>query len=176
MLPFLRAWTQEIVILIVLAGIIDLALPSGVMRKYVDYAVSLILLLLLLGPVTALLAGEVDLTALQAQPDERHELWELPLRPLSDQSTWLTYELLLKDRIAGLARAEPLVAAVRVEVSLERDTQSPSLGRPTRVLLTLTPKDGAEPEDYREMLTRLRTTLMQSLGLSYTAVTFQAAR
>ncbi|MBS3984188.1 MAG: stage III sporulation protein AF [Selenomonadales bacterium] len=174
--PFLRAWTQEIVILIILATVIDLALPSGTMRKYVDYTVSLVLLLVLLGPVAALLAGGFDLSALEVPAGARGGIEELSLTPLSDQSVWLTYELLLRDRIAALARTEPSVTAATVALSLDRETRSPDFGRIVAVRLTLTVDNGTSPASIEALQSRLQTALLRDYGLNPAAVTFQVAR
>lgn len=162
--------------MIILATVIDLALPSGTMRKYVDYTVSLVLLLVLLSPVAALLAGGFDLSALEVPAGVRGGIEELSLTPLSDRSVWLTYELLLRDRIATLARTETAVTAATVALSLERDTRSPDFGRIVAVRLTLTVDNGTTPAAFEALQGRLQAGLRRDFGLDPTQVTFQVAR
>jgi len=173
---FLRAWTQEIVILIILATVIDLALPSGTMRKYVDYAMSLVLLLVLLGPIAVLFTDGVDLSALETLVGARGGIESTSLAPLSDQSVWLTYELLLEDRIEALVRAEPLVTAARAAISFYRDTENPNFGRIWAVQLTLTVDNSTSPSAIDALRTRLQAALAHNYGLDPTRVTFQVAR
>ncbi|MBT9176455.1 MAG: hypothetical protein DDT20_00774 [Firmicutes bacterium] len=113
------------------------------------------------------------MTALQVGAIQRCGIGEVLLRPLSEQSTWLTYELLLEGRIAELAWTEPLVTAALVEVSLEREAASPHFAQPTHVLLTLTVKDGVLSTAYGEMLARLRGVLADRYDLSPAAITMQ---
>jgi stage III sporulation protein AF len=174
--PFLRAWTQEIVILIILATVVDLGLPSGTLRKYVDYALSLVLLLVLLGPIASLLAGGFDLSPLEAPAGAMGGIEGMSLAPLSDRSIWLTYELMMQDRIAALARTEPAVTAATVALSLERDTRSPYFGRITALRLTLTVDDGTTPASIEALQSRLQAALQRDFGLDPTQVTFQVAR
>jgi len=176
LIPILRAWTQEIVILMVLATVVDLALPSGAMKKYVEYAVSLMLLLLLLTPVTELLTGEGELATMLASANLQTRGVLTPLAPLSAQSTWVAYELLLEDRIVAIARSESQVIAAQAEVSFDRDRQSPTFGRPTRVLLILQLQQDIQQRAADEILTRLRAELEAAFGLHPTQVAFRVAR
>ncbi|HKM40011.1 MAG TPA: stage III sporulation protein AF [bacterium] len=53
-MTWLRDWVQTVIILVLFAGFLELLLPSGNMKPMVQVLVGLFVLLILLGPVTAM--------------------------------------------------------------------------------------------------------------------------
>ncbi|MBS3872820.1 MAG: stage III sporulation protein AF [Firmicutes bacterium] len=137
MMEFLRLWVQDIVVLLVLALVVDMALPSGPQKRYVDYALGLMLLLLLLNPVKHILDNELNVAAMLAQAEAESDRRLMVHEPLSAQSTWLTYRMILEDRISELAAEHKEVITAQAEVSLEQAEGSANFGRPTAILLTI---------------------------------------
>ncbi|XEC92851.1 stage III sporulation protein AF [Paenibacillus tarimensis] len=59
-MAWLSDWLRQIIAIILLAGIIDLLLPSSVYQRYVRLVVGLLILLTLLSPVLRLLQGDFN--------------------------------------------------------------------------------------------------------------------
>ncbi|MEW6082623.1 MAG: stage III sporulation protein AF [Bacillota bacterium] len=55
----LKEWARDIVFILVLAGILELLLPSGSTRKYVKVVMGLIVVLVVLNPVLSLVKGSL---------------------------------------------------------------------------------------------------------------------
>jgi len=130
MLDFLREWIKEIVILLVLATFIDLALPSSSLKKYVDYTVGLILLLLLLSPVLKLIDSELDVSTMLASAEQYSGRAMVTVEPLSDKSAWLAYQLVLEARVVQLATEFAAVQSATASVTVDQNSSSPSYGNP----------------------------------------------
>ncbi|MBT9135832.1 MAG: hypothetical protein DDT34_00897 [Firmicutes bacterium] len=64
------------------------------------------------------------------------------LDPLSLQSTWLTYELVLENRVAQISEEHEDVVKAKAEVTLEQAEDSAHFGMPTRVLLKVQLRQG----------------------------------
>lgn len=164
MFGFLREWIQEIVILLVLATFIDLALPNSSLKKYVDYTVGLILLLLLLTPVLKLLDSELDVSALLASAEHQSgRAMVTAAEPLSDKSAWLAYHLVLEARVVQLAQESEVVQSATATVTVDQNSASPSYGNPLTVDLAVRLRkplvEGDSGEAFVQQLSdKLRTT------------------
>ncbi|MBT9157180.1 MAG: hypothetical protein DDT36_00158 [Firmicutes bacterium] len=142
MMVFLRGWVQDIVVLLVLTLVVDSALPNGGVKRYVDYAVGLMLLLLLLSPINTFINNELDLSSMLATAEVLGGRRLKILDPLSLQSTWLTYELVLENRVAQISEEHEDVVKAKAEVTLEQAEDSAHFGMPTRVLLKVQLRQG----------------------------------
>ena len=138
MFAFLREWIQEIVILLVLATFIDLALPNSSLKRYVDYTVGLILLLLLLTPVLRFLDSELDVSALLASAEHHSgRAMVTAAQPLSDKSSWLAYSLVLEARVVQLAQESDAIHSATATVTVDQNSASTSYGNPSTIELTV---------------------------------------
>lgn len=54
-MEFITNWVTQIIIFLLLAAIIDLLIPNNVMKKYIQFVVALILILIFLKPIFSLL-------------------------------------------------------------------------------------------------------------------------
>ncbi|KAF0197415.1 MAG: stage III sporulation protein AF [Bacillota bacterium] len=164
MFAFLREWIQEIVILLVLATFIDLALPNSSLKKYVDYTVGLILLLLLLTPVLKLINSELDVSTRLASAEQHSgRAMVTAVEPLSDKSAWLAYNLVLEARVAQLAEEIDIIQSATATVTVDQNSASPSYGNPTTIELTVALRKPLAESDSGEQIRRqlsdkLRTT------------------
>ncbi len=70
MLNWLSSWLQQIIAVVLLAGLIDLLLPNKVMQRYVRLVAGLIILLTIMSPIIRLLQGDFN-----AKLDQDVEGW-----------------------------------------------------------------------------------------------------
>jgi len=159
MLSFLREWVQEIVVLLILATVIDLALPNSSLKRYVDYTVGLILLLLLLTPVMRLLGSELDVSAMLATAEQRSGRTMVTSQTLSDNSSWLAYKLVLEERIKQLVKEIGEVQSVSAEVEVDKNSASITYGNPIAIVVHIKLSKGAAEAPGAEQIDEmLRTT------------------
>lgn len=165
MLSFLREWIQEIVVLLVLATFIDLALPSSSLKKYVDYAVGLILLLLLLSPIMRLMAQDIDISAMLAF-SEQYAGRVVVTEPLSDNSSWLAYQLVLEERVRQLVQESEGVRSVNAQVTVDKNSASSSYGNPTDIVVEVKlAQRGLSQDQCDRLKTELECRLRTTYGL-----------
>ena len=178
MFSFLREWIQEIVILLVLATFIDMALPNSTLKKYVDYTVGLILLLLLLTPVLKFLDSELDVSAMLAIAEHQSgRAMVTAAEPLSDKSSWLAYHLVLEARVVQLAKEVDVIQTATAKVTVDQNSASPSYGNPTTIELTVTLRKPLDEGDSRETLKhQLSEKLRTTYGLETTQVRIDIKR
>lgn len=65
MLDFLKEWTINIVMLVLFIVIIEMLLPRGKMKKYVNLLTGTILIIVIIEPITGLFGRNFDFTAAQ---------------------------------------------------------------------------------------------------------------
>lgn len=178
MFTFLREWIQEIVILVVLATFIDMALPNSSLKKYVDYTVGLILLLLLLTPVLKYLDSELDVSAMLASAEQYSgRAMVTAAEPLSDKSAWLAYKLVLEARVVQLAREFHSVQSATATVTVDQDSASPSYGNPASIDVSITlHKPLAEGDSGNLLIEQLSDKLRTTYGLETTHVRIHIKR
>ena len=70
MLNWLSSWLQQIIAVVLLAGLIDLLLPNKAMQRYVRLVAGLIILLTIMSPIIRLLQGDFN-----AKLDQDVEGW-----------------------------------------------------------------------------------------------------
>lgn len=137
MLSFLQTWTVEIVVLLVLAMVIDIALPSTSLRRYVDYSISLVLLLLLLSPLLQLLEASPDTSSLLGAAQIRVSETYLSQDMLSQRSQWLAYRLILEESVERLAIDTSGVISCTARAEIEQNPASPNYGAPSYLELRM---------------------------------------
>lgn len=134
----LLEWLRPVIVLVVLAGVADLLLPDGGLRRYVGAVLGLVVLAAVLGPVLRLL--QVDLAAGIAryeaalaaarpaglEPAPRAAVEEA--RRAHAQQTREAFRRLVAAEVERLALSVPGVAAARATVVL-----APGAGDPPEV-------------------------------------------
>lgn len=177
MLAFLREFVQEIVILLILATVIDLALPNSQLKRYVDYTVGLILLLLLLTPVIRFLDSEVDINSLLAGA-ELTSGKAMVTTAISDNSAWLAYRLVLEERVKQLAVEIDTVQWAAAYVTLDQNPASSTYGSPLmiEVQLKLKHTSGSTPTATEQVTQTLMERLRLTYGLDTTLIRIHLER
>ncbi|HEY8449948.1 MAG TPA: stage III sporulation protein AF [Bacillota bacterium] len=66
MIEALSAWLRQLLLLLVAAGIVELALPQGSLRRYVDVVLGLVVLVTILSPLLGWLGTDFEATVEQA--------------------------------------------------------------------------------------------------------------
>jgi len=170
-LVFLREWVQEIVILLILATFIDMALPNSAIKRYVDYTVGLILLLLLLTPIIGLLDNELDVNAMLASAEQHSSKTLVTTQPISDKSSWLAYKLLLEDRIKQMLSETKRVTSSTVAVIIDQNPASIDFGNPIIIEVhAKLIKTNTEVVDNEVFITELSDKIQTTYGLERTKV------
>jgi len=159
MLEFLESWVEDIVVLLVMTLVIEMAVPRGAIKRYVDYAIGLMLLLLLLAPLSALMDNEASISSMLAAAEQDAGRRFEQVSPLSAESTWLTYRKILESNIAGLTEKHLNVVEAQAEVTLDKEQESPTFGKPVAVVLRLRLRDAVSPGSKEEMELREDVTL-----------------
>ncbi|MBS7530896.1 stage III sporulation protein AF [Hazenella sp. IB182353] len=70
MISWLSDWVQQIVLIVLIAGFVDLILPNTAMERYVKLVMGLLIILAILSPLLGLLGKEYDLSELALQQEK----------------------------------------------------------------------------------------------------------
>lgn len=153
MVESLRLWVEEIIIVLVLGGLVEMILPETEMKRFARVAVGLFVVLAVGRPVLAALGGgfifDRELAGLGS--------WELGLAPggtggfaggsqdplgrglemreLSRDRVLAATRAALETQLAALAERDTDVASATAEVDLATDPSSPGYGSITAVRL-----------------------------------------
>ncbi|HCW51972.1 MAG TPA: hypothetical protein DGR79_07945 [Clostridiales bacterium] len=155
----LRLWTREIVLVLFLAGLLEMLLPEGDLKRFGRVAVGFFVMLAVARPVLALLGGgfAVDHTLASMS------VWEFSggaavaglegalehgarIREASRDRALAAVRASLESQIEAVAMREEGVAAAQAVVDLDTDPSSASYGaiQAVRLSVWLEPAGGAE--------------------------------
>ncbi len=155
----LRLWTREIVLVLFLAGLLEMLLPEGDLKRFGRVAVGFFVMLAVARPVLALLGGGFAVDHSLASMS----VWEFSggaaagglegalergarIREASRDRALAAVRASLESRIEAVAMREEGVAAAQAVVDLDTDPSSASYGaiQAVRLSVWLEPAQGAE--------------------------------
>ena len=160
-LIFLQNWTREIVVLLVMALVIDMALPSTSLRRYVDFSLSLVLLFLLLSPILKLLASPPELITSSGAAHTP----SVAYTEMSERSAWLAYKLVLEERVVDVAKSVREVVSCKAEVTLDQNPASRDYGTVTHLGIRLRVDPGLDLAKRQAVVGSIKSEIHLTLGL-----------
>jgi stage III sporulation protein AF len=186
MLEIMFDVTRNIVVLLIVFSLLELFLPRGEFRPFLNMVIGLVLMLTLLGPLWALrqLPGEPPLPATERQglTDDENARLLSRLEQLNQGLTLQRYRALLTEKIGKLLLAEGLkplehtlelvekpghpaygqLLSVRV-LAVAAEADEPPLGRMPEIRVKL---EGGKPSGSREYAGEAWTAGVPSRGLA----------
>lgn len=98
--------------------------------------------------------------------------------PLSSQSTWLAYRMILEDRLSQLAEEQAKVIRAQAVVTLEQTEGSANLGHPTDILLTIELQTTVLPGGAEEqrIMNDIKDRLAQVYGIERAHIAIEFTR
>jgi len=152
MLEIMFEITKNIVALIIVVSFLELLLPRGDFRPFLNMVVGLVLILTLLTPLWTLLQLP---ERLEPAIEERVALGEnevtrrlLRLEQLNDGLTLARYREMLTERIKGALQEEG-IRLLELALEMEEEPGHPSYGRLKAVRAVVAPKEEAAAESDR---------------------------
>lgn len=152
MIDFLRSWVFNIVTLVILIAILEILLPSGKLKKFINFVSGFILIIAIINPVLGLIKGGVDLKDFQISSsnylDEREIAANSKL--MKEEQMQQVVEVYRKKLIARLEEGLKGTGGfdgVKADVLIDEDYTAETFGEIKRVYLTLQSK--ASPTDIK---------------------------
>lgn len=172
-MTWLEEWVRTIIILVFFAGFLELLLPSGNMKPTVQVLVGLFVLVLLLGPVSSLVAHirnkpEFELPRVaEAQTEEVLARGE-DLREKQLDQILIQYRENVKQQVESLLKLQDEQVKVTVEVEVVDQFGDTNFGQLRSLTVTLQTDQQQRRTTDTEKLTRF---LSEFYGLSKDKVT-----
>lgn len=134
MIPAIRVFVQNILLIVVLAAFLQLILPAGSMRRYAQLALSLVMVLTLLSPLLALTQASWDMNELLGQAKAEVAWAELQvgselLKEQNNASLMLAYRKVLGEQLRDLVNSLEEIELVDYEIEIEENKQVNDFGR-----------------------------------------------
>lgn len=147
-MDIIRSLVQNLIVIIILAVLLEMLLPAGELRKYVNMVMGLLIIVAVVQAVGNLVhwdyAGDFPALTAQADPGKYPEIMEAGKRLAADQEQKALDEY--KNGIArqafALAQANNKVSILGVEVNVHTDQGKPGYGQLKEMVLTVGPKSG----------------------------------
>lgn len=133
MLLALREFVRNVLVIVVLAAFLQLILPPGTMRRYANLAVSLVLVLTLMGPLLALTRASWDVHELLGQAQAQTAWSEIKVRSellqqQNDASLLQSYRQILKAQVGDIVEQQDGLILVDCEIALVEDQAAKDFG------------------------------------------------
>jgi type III secretory pathway lipoprotein EscJ len=133
------------------------------------------ILLLLLTPVLALLNQAPDLGAI-LNTAQKQLAAAAPVQDISERSAWLTYKLLLEERIQSTALEMEGVLSCVVHVVLEQNPNNEFYGMPSSIRLTLKVDSRMQVEQARATVNSLQEIIHATYGVKTESISIDIKR
>ena len=171
----LRLLVENLVLIVVLAVFLELLLPAGELRRYVNLVVGLMIIVAVLGAVSEVvdhgLKGNLPSVGVAQPSDLDQALRQGERMARQNQSEALSaYEEALRRQIAALASLNADFAVQDVQLNVTGDRTSPSFGRLNGITLSVVPSPGIPAGRLTGDMERLREELGNFYGLKPEAV------
>lgn len=150
MIEFLKSWVVNIATLSVFIVLIEILMPSGRMKKFINLVSGFILLIALLNPFIQLYAKGVNLKEIQLNNDNFINKMELEenrkiFEEKQMKQTIELYKQKLKNNIEESLKDIKGIREAKAEVEVDEDYNSNTFGEIKKVYLTLVRyKEGTE--------------------------------
>ena len=143
MLDFIRQWVINIVTLVLFIVIIEMLLPGGKMKKYVNLVTGTILIIAIISPLTGLAGKKFDFTASQTRSSNMLEKSQIQKdgKKLEQAQLNQIVEVYRKNIIDQLEQnAEEIegVKSAKADVIINEDYQSAAFGEIKRAYISIT--------------------------------------
>jgi stage III sporulation protein AF len=140
MLDFLKDWTINIVMLVLFIVIIEMLLPKGKMKKYVNLLTGTILIIVIIEPITGLFGKNFDFAASQAMASGNIDKKEIEKagKLLEEEQLKQTLELYRKRIIEQITLSAEEVEGVKeaqADVIINEDPGSEYFGEIKRIYI-----------------------------------------
>jgi len=170
----LRLLVENLVLIIVLAVFLEMLLPAGDLRRYVNLVVGLMIIVAVLQAVSGVLghglAGNLPFIG-TSRPDLEQALRQGQQMARENQSEALAgYEEALKRQVTALASLNADLTVQDVRLNVTDDRASPSFGRLNGITLSVAPRAGIPDDRVAEDVGRLQQELGNFYGLKPQAV------
>jgi len=155
MIEFLKGWVLNIVILTMFIVLLEILIPSGKIKKFVDIVSGLIIIIAVISPFVGLLSKDLNLKELQIASSnfiDRKEI-EANSKVLNEQHIKQITEVYRKKIVKQLednTKEIKGVADVKADVLIDQNYESPSFGEIKRVYLNL--KLGGKEEGVKSVI------------------------
>lgn len=113
MIESLSGWVGRLVLLLVAAGVVDLALPQGSLRRYVEVVVGLVVLATILGPLLGWLGADLDEALAEAMMTYERAVGEVAAGASRDAQGRAAAGMAWHQRAVTEAATRRVAAAVR---------------------------------------------------------------
>lgn len=148
MIDFLRAWVSDIVIVVILISFLEIILPKGNMKRYINMVIGLLIIIVLINPFINLLSKDIDIEGevfknivdgqnIEYSNDE--ELKEIRQKQVID-----IYKLSLKKEILSLIKSKTEHSVKAISVKINEDQGSEEFGNLQGVELLIDKGDKKE--------------------------------
>ncbi|WP_425448601.1 stage III sporulation protein AF [Dethiothermospora halolimnae] len=148
MIDFLRAWVSDIVVVVILISFLEIILPKGNMKRYINMVIGLLIIIVLINPFINLLSKDIDIEGevfknivdgqnIEYSNDE--ELKEIRQKQVID-----IYKLSLKKEILSLIKSKTEHSVKAISVKINEDQGSEEFGNLQGVELLIDKGDKKE--------------------------------
>lgn len=143
MLEFIQQWVINIVTLVLFIVIVEMLLPGGKMKKYINLVTGTILIIAIISPLTGLTGKKFDFTASQTRNSNLLEKSQIQKdgRNLEQAQMKQIVELYRKniiDQIEQNAEEVDGIKSARADVIINEDYQSATFGEIRRAYISIT--------------------------------------
>jgi stage III sporulation protein AF len=132
-LEFLKGWIINIVVTMIFVTFIEIMVPEGSMRKYINLVVGLLVMIVIINPFLNLLASDFDMGSKILEMSRAIDLKDTKLQAENletgqRENIVRVYKNRLEEQIARQVMETNLTASVRAEVFIDEDYESEGFG------------------------------------------------
>lgn len=143
MLEFIRQWVVNIVTLVLFIVVVEMLLPGGKMKKYINLVTGTILIIAIITPLTGLTGKKFDFTASQTKNSNLLEKTQIQKEGKNLEQAQLrqiveVYRKNIIDQIEQNAEEVEGVKKAKADVIINEDYQSSAFGEIKRAYISIT--------------------------------------
>lgn len=150
MWDFFRHYVRQLVLVVVLAGFMDMLLPSGQIRKFAQVVVGLFIIMVLVNPLLSLFRPHVAwrLPELESDTAAWNEISSggdgAALTATVEEQVFRRYQRRLEEQAEALVLSVEGINQVRAKVLIETEVEHPNFGGIGGIEVWVGPGDGEE--------------------------------
>jgi len=151
MIDFLQGWIINIVTLVILIILLEILIPSGKTKKFVNLISGFILIIAIISPIFELLEGDIDFKEVQFTSSSFLNREEIKQKGKTLEETEMkqiieVYRQKINSYVEETAREIKDVTNARADVIINEDYGSENFGEVKRVYLNLTLRSKSETD------------------------------
>lgn len=171
MTEFIKEWIINIIVLVLFIVLVEMIIPSGKTRKYINLVTGFILIIVIVNPIIKQFKNGISLESFQLADSAQLQKMEIEHdsslynKEQMKQITEVYRQKVIK-QLEKSAKETEGVADAKADVIINEDYNSDNFGEIKRAYINITPKGSGSSEKPVGSVKRVRVEIVDKVGIS----------